>query len=138
METPNGISDYAWNLARYALSENFTKPIGDKLAEVTKLASDIDAIQAYDYAFVTWKDFVNDPRKPNEDLFERAELWKGNHPDDGVFIIFDPLDNENGFLSIGTDAQVVADGGVAFITQQEPEDGPLSVDNLAMGMVEAA
>lgn len=138
METPNGISDYAWNLARYALSENFTKPIGDKLTEVTKLASDIDAIQAYDYVFATWTDFVADPRKPEGDLFERAAHWKGEHSDEGVYVIFDPLDDETGYLSIGVDAQSVADGGRNFIINQEPDEGPLIVDNLAMGMVEAA
>jgi hypothetical protein len=136
MELPSshGISELAWNKARHALSEGFTTPIEDRLEEVTSLAKSIDALESYDYKFLAWKDFEV-AEKP-EGLYERAVNWKGEHSEDGLFVIFDPLDDEQGFLLLGADPVEIAKMACEYISDMFPEEGPLSVDSAAKNVVE--
>lgn len=136
METPIGISDDAWNTARHALSEGFTTPIIKDVADVISLASDIQSITAYDFLFVTWSEFVTSPKKPLG-LFDRAEEWKIDFPGE-VFVVFDPLDDENGFLMIASNPIELAKAACNYIRDMEPEEGPLSIDNSARTVVEAS
>lgn len=136
METPNGISQVAWNVARHAFSQGFTVPINDQLNEVIALAQYIDALTAYDFKFATWEDFVIADDKP-EGLMERANEWKADHPGDGIFVVYDPLDDADGYLLMTSNALELARITCEYISDMEPPEGPLSVDSAAQNAVEA-
>lgn len=127
-------SEYAWDTARHALSDAFTKPITGREDEVTALAYKIDAILAYDYKFVPWNEFVASGNKP-AGLIERAEEWKSDFPHE-TYVVYDPLDDECGFLLISHDPVELAKEACQYISDQLPEEGPLSVDNAAKRVVE--
>lgn len=135
METPNGISQLSWNKARHLLSNAFTVPIGHRLVEVTELANNIDSLEAYDFKLVTWEDFLAATDR-STGLLERAKEW---HKQGGFdIVIYDPLDDEQGFMLVGNDPVALSREACAWIASGEPEEGPLSVDNYAMAQVEAA
>ena len=136
METPIGISHIAWNIARHALSRGFTDPIKDKVNEVVVLSQYIDALTSYDFKFTTWEEFVVAEDKP-EGIMERARDWKYDHPGYDVFVVYDPIDDEDGFLLMSSDPIELARITCEYITDMQPEDGPLGVDNAAKNAVEA-
>lgn len=136
MEAPNHISQIAWNIARNALSHGFTDPITDQLNEVIALAQYIDALTAYDFKFATWEEFVIAEDKP-EGLMERATEWKADHPEAFVYVVYDPLDDADGYLLMTSNALELARITCEYISDMEPPEGPLSVDSAAQNAVEA-
>ena len=134
MDIPTGISQEAWDKARDFLSFGFTKPIGDQIEEVTLLAHSINNLMAYNYKIVTWHDFIHASDRP-DGLMSRASDWQG----DGssfAFVVYDPLDDHQGFFLMGNDASDLAFEACEFIESGEPEEGPLSPDNIAMSNIE--
>lgn len=137
METPNHISqDISWNIARNALSYDFIDPITDQINEVIALAQYIDTLTAYDFKFATWEEFVIAEDKP-EGLMERATEWKADYPEAFVYVVYDPLDDADGYLMITSNALELARITCEYISDMQPEDGPLGVDNAAKNAVEA-
>lgn len=137
MEIPADISESAWDMARHVLSDGFTIPIANRLEEVIALAKDIDALQAYDFKFVTWERFTDPSVIKPEGLLERAKEWRGETTDE-PYVVFDPLDDANGFLYLSIDGAEAVRISCEYIMQSEPETGPLSLDNLVKFMVETA
>lgn len=133
MEIPADVSEFAWNTSRHILSQGFTTPIAHLIDKVISFARDIDSLIAYDFKFVTWEEFEK-AEKP-DGLLERATF---SGPFEGqVYVVFDPLDDENGFLAVWDDGPELVRQACIYIAKQEPEDGPLSVDNLAKSVVES-
>lgn len=86
------------------------------------------ALESYDYKLVTWAEFVAaDDRAAG--LLERAEtvrstLLAGSLD---VFVVYDPMDNEDGYLLIGANAHEVATEACRWIADGVPDEGPLAV-----------
>lgn len=132
-----------WDYARMILSENFTVSIGDRREEVESLARNIDNLEAYDYKFATWDEFLKADVPAG--LIERAKSWIEPTSDNGLdyenhvsFVVFDPLDDEDGYLLIGNDALELSQEVCDFIASGEPSEGPLSTDNFVMKEIENA
>lgn len=136
MQAPTNISQFSWNAAYYALSKGFTVSIENRLNEVIVLAQNIDALKAYAYKFVTWEEFIAAEDKP-DGLIDRAIDWRQDHPQDGLFVVYDPIDDEDGFLLMASDPMELARLTCEYIRDMEPEEGPLGVDTAAQNAVEA-
>lgn len=141
MKKPVEISQTSWDMARNILSSKFTISIGNRLSEVIELAKNIDDIESYDYKFVTWNEFVTTSNVP-DGILERANDWRYDASTGGYipfdFVVYDPLDDDQGFLLLGNDGQELVREACEYIIQSEPEEGPLGVDQVAMTEVENA
>lgn len=137
METPEGISQISWNIARHALSDGFVNSIAGRKEDAIALAKYIDDLTAYDYKFVTWEEFVVADDKP-DGLIERASDWRLDHPQENVFVVYDPMDDVDGFLLMTSNPIELARLTCEYIRDMMPSDGPLGVDTAAQNAVEAS
>lgn len=85
-----------------------------------------EALESYDFKAVLWRDFVLADDLP-EGLFARGEriwatLMKENH--DASWVVYDPLDNSDGWLLIG--GKEVVRESCAHIIDGQPDEGPLA------------
>lgn len=133
MDISAGISDSTFDEARHILSEGFTVAITDRFEDVVSLAFNIEALRSYDYQIVEYDLFKMMTDIPHG-LIARAEsLVEQGQPHD--FVVFDPIDDENGYLLLG-DALDIAKEACEYISNQEPEEGPLSPDALVRASLE--
>lgn len=85
------------------------------------------AVEAYDFKVVTWADFIGADDLP-EGLFARGEKVREELLKDGAdasWVVYDPLDNSDGWLMIGAQNEVARETCVRIL-DNEPDEGPLS------------
>lgn len=134
MNSANGISESALEYARHILSDNFAAPITVQHEEVINLAFYIEALQSYDYQIVEFNLFKIMTDLPFG-LLKRVEgLIEQGQPHS--FVVFDPIDDDTGYLLLGDDAVEIAKEACEYIANMEPDEGPLSPDSLAQAAIE--
>lgn len=133
MDITAGVSAASLDEARHMLSEGFTVPIADHRADVYDLAFNIEALRAYDFQIVGYDLFKLMTDLPHGLLSRAESLIEQGAPH--KFVVFDPIDDENGYLLLG-DVLDISKEACEYIANQEPEEGPLSPDALVQLSVE--
>lgn len=87
------------------------------------------AIESYDYKLVTWAAFVAADDRP-EGLLQRAEEIRaeilGGRLED-VFVVYDPMDDNGGYLLISDSEDEAAIDALRWIEDCVPDEGPLAI-----------
>lgn len=87
------------------------------------------AIGSYDYKLVTWAAFVAADDRP-AGLLQRAEELRaeilGGRLED-VFVVYDPMDDNGGFLFVSDSEDDAAIEARRWIEESVPDEGPLAV-----------
>lgn len=81
-------------------------------------------LESYGYKLVTWDEFLVAPDRP-EGLTVRAYSYYGE--DIFTHIVYDPSDDEDGFMLVGTNPEELASDTCNYISDMFPEEGPLAV-----------
>lgn len=81
-------------------------------------------LEAYEFKLVTWDEFVKVTDLP-DGLLNRAENYHETEPFE--YIVYDPIDDEDGFMLFGNDPEELASDTCKYISEMEPEEGPLAV-----------
>lgn len=86
------------------------------------------ALESYDYKLVTWAAFVAADDRP-AGLLQRAEEIRaeilGGRLED-VFVVYDPMDDSDGFLLISESEDDAAIEARRWIEEGVPDEGPLA------------
>lgn len=87
------------------------------------------ALESYDYKLVTWAAFVAAADRP-AGLLQRAEEIRaeilGGRLED-VFVVYDPMDDNGGFLLVSDSEDEAAIEALRWIEDGVPDEGQLAV-----------
>lgn len=84
-----------------------------------------EALESYSFRILPWELFVK-ARKPDGLLARARKIVETNAIDvTTAHVVFDPIDNEDGFMLVGDEAECAKEA-CEHIMESEPDEGPLA------------